>query len=183
MDKDIKGKIEAILFASGEPVEISRMGKFFNISKKEIKEKLEELKKDYLANSSGLTIVEKKEKVQLSSEPSFGETVMKFMKREIGESLSPAALEILAVVAYRGPLTRAQIEYIRGVNCSFMLRGLAMRGLIERKENPNDSRSYLYEISFDFMNSLGVKKLEDLPEYGTLINKNEKSKNETKDKN
>jgi segregation and condensation protein B len=108
---------------------------------------------------------------------------MKFMNKEIGEALSPAVSEVLAVVAYRGPLTRAQIEYIRGVNCCFTLRNLAMRGLVERKENPDDSRSYLYEISFDFLNSLGIKKVQELPEYEELIKKQEESINELKHEN
>nr|MDA3814739.1 SMC-Scp complex subunit ScpB [Patescibacteria group bacterium] len=121
--------------------------------------------------------------VQLSSEPVFGEVVMKFMNKEVGEELSPAASEVLAVIAYRGPLTRAEIEYIRGVNCSFTLRNLAIRGLVDRKENPSDSRSYLYEISFEFMNSLGIKTVQELPGYKDLIKKEKEQSNEIEDKN
>jgi len=182
-DKNIKGEIEAILFAAGEPVDVVQIAKFFGISKKEMREELNGLREEYSSKKSGLTIVEKGGKVQLSSASEFGEVIMKFLKKEIGEELSPAALEVLAVVAYRGPLTRAQIEYIRGVNCSFTLRNLAMRGLVERKDNPNDSRSYLYEISFDFMNSLGLKKIQDLPEYEELTNKIEKLVDEPKNEN
>ncbi len=180
LNKNIKGEIEAILFATGDSVEISKIAKFFKISKESVKKEIMNLENDYLSKKSGLIIVTKGNRVQLSSEPNFGEVVMKFMNKEVGEALSPATSEVLAVVAYRGPLTRAQIEYIRGVNCSFTLRNLAMRGLVERKENPDDSRSYLYEISFDFLNSLGIKKIQDLPEYEELTKKQEETINEIK---
>lgn len=182
-NQNIKGKIEAILFATGEPVDVLKVAKFFKISKEDLDIEIEKLKEDYLSRKAGLTIIKKAGKIQLSSEPDFGEVVMKFMKKEIGEELSTAASEVLAVIAYRGPLTRAEIEYIRGVNCSFTIRNLAMRGLVDRKENPNDSRSYLYEVSFDFMNSLGIKKMQDLPGYEELIKKEKTKIDEIQNKN
>ena len=87
------------------------------------------------------------------------------MKSEFSEELSRAAIETAAIIAYQGPITRAEIEYVRGVNSSFILRGLLMRGLVERIENPKDARSYLYRISFDFLKHLGLTKIEDLPQY------------------
>jgi segregation and condensation protein B len=85
------------------------------------------------------------------------------------ESLSKAALEVLAVIAYRGPIARAEIEAIRGVNCSVTLRNLLMRALIERKENETDARGYLYSISFQFLKSLGLQSITELPEYTSLM--------------
>jgi len=94
--------------------------------------------------------------------------VHKLVKNDLEEDLSRATLEVLAVVAYRGPISRAQIEEVRGVNCSFTLRNLLMRGLVERVENPNDSRSYLYKISFDFLKHLGLGNVKELPNYEEL---------------
>ena len=74
-------------------------------------------------------------------------------------------METLAIIAYKGPLTRAHIEYVRGVNSSFTLRNLVMRGLVERMENPKDARSYLYGTSFNFLKHLGVARPEDLPRF------------------
>ena len=75
---------------------------------------------------------------------------------------------MLAIVAYRGPISRAEIDYIRGVNCGFLLRNLSLRGLVDRKENPLDNRSFIYEASLDFLKSLGVGRLEELPDYAIL---------------
>ena len=83
-------------------------------------------------------------------------------------SLSSVALEVLAIIAYRGPITRSEIEEIRGANSSFILRNLAIRGLIERKENPLNNRSYIYEVSLDLIKSLGLKKITMLPNFEEL---------------
>jgi segregation and condensation protein B len=77
-------------------------------------------------------------------------------------------LEVISIVAYRGPITRSEIEAIRGVNSSYTVRSLMLRGLMERIENPNDSRGYLYKISFDFLKKLGIDSVERLPEFETL---------------
>jgi segregation and condensation protein B len=84
------------------------------------------------------------------------------------EGLSKAALEVLSIVAYKGPISRAEIESIRGVNCSFTLRSLMMRGLLERIDNPKDGRGYLYKISFEFMKKLGIESIDKLPDYKEL---------------
>ncbi|MBI2099909.1 MAG: SMC-Scp complex subunit ScpB, partial [Candidatus Vogelbacteria bacterium] len=75
----------------------------------------------------------------------------------------------LTIVLYKGPLTRAEIDYIRGVNSSFILRHLSIRGLVERIPNPKDARSFLYRPTFDLFQHLGLSKIEELPEYGELI--------------
>jgi len=77
-------------------------------------------------------------------------------------------LEVLSIVAYRGPISRMDVEAIRGVNCSFTLRSLLMRGLLERIDNPADNRSYLYKISFDFLKKMGVESVEKLPDFENL---------------
>lgn len=169
MQNDIlKPKIEAILFAAGEPVSIDKIAKFLKAKESEVTHEVEVLKKSYHERQAGLDILTKGNEVQLVSAKGQGEIVAKFLNKEISQDLSTAAAEVLSVVAYRGPITRAQIEQIRGVNCSFTLRNLAMRGLVERKDNPADSRSYLYEISFDFLKRLGLAKIEDLPDYQQL---------------
>jgi segregation and condensation protein B len=84
------------------------------------------------------------------------------------EGLSKAALEVLSIIAYKGPISRAEIESIRGVNCSFTLRSLMMKGLLERIDNPKDGRGYLYKISFEFMKKLGIENIDKLPDYQEL---------------
>lgn len=168
---NVSEKMEAILFASGEPVKISKLAQFLKISRKLCQEELEKIADFYDKNNRGLGLLFKSEQAQMVSAPVCGKEVSEFLNKELNEGLSRAALEVLSVIAYRGPISRADIEYIRGVNCSFTLRNLAMRGLIDRSENPNDSRAYLYEISFDLLKNLGLSKINELPDYEDLSRK------------
>jgi segregation and condensation protein B len=92
-------------------------------------------------------------------------------KLDFEEDLSRASLETLAIVAYRSPITRAGIEAVRGVNSTFTLRTLLLRGLVERYENPADQRSYLYRPAFDLLKYLGIEKIENLPNFPELNKK------------
>ncbi len=161
-------EIEAILFASGDPVSTEKIQKFLKLTKVQIKSNIKSLIMKYTDDKSGLQLIEKKGKIQLVTKVSLSRLVAEFLGKSLNEELSKSSLETLAVVAYRGPVTRVQIEYIRGVNCSYALRVLALRGIIERKDNPLDSRSYLYEISFHFLRNLGLEKISDLNDYEKL---------------
>lgn len=183
--KNHRSQIEAILFAVGESVGIGKLAKATKLSKKECREKLEKLENFYQENNSGLALIHKKDRIQLVSGKEHAELISNFLNKQLSEKLSRVALEILAVIAYRGPISRSEIEFVRGVNCSYTLRNLAMRGLIEKKENPENTRSFLYEASFDFMKHLGITKIEELPDYKTLKEKSfsdlmEKDKKEEK---
>ena len=164
----IQANIEAILFAAGEPVEIKSLSTFFQKPSKEISVEIDKLSAQYLDEKRGLQIIKKGNTIQLVSSAKFGDSVAKFLNKKLHEPLSNAALEVLSVIAYRGPVTRAQIEHIRGVNCSFTLRNLAIKGIVDRKENPADNRSYLYEVSFDFLKKSGLSSVEELPDYDEL---------------
>ncbi len=159
----LKSIIETILFVHGEPVSLEKLVKVTRAKKEDVTLALGELKKDY--EGRGLTLLEKDAEWQIGSNPENAKYVEDFVKSEFSEELSRAALETVAIVAYQGPLTRAEIEYVRGVNSSFTLRNLLLRGLIERIENPKDARSYLYRISFDFLKYLGAASVEELPGY------------------
>ena len=89
----------------------------------------------------------------------------KLAKEEFKEDLTPAALETLSVVAYLGPMPRSMIDYVRGVNSSFMLRNLLMRGLVERTLSEKRKNVYEYRVSFDFLKHMGIGTIGELPEY------------------
>lgn len=161
-------KIESLLFAAGEPVSVEKLSKFLKLTKNELLDCIKQMEANYQKDNRGLEIVKNQNQIQLVSAKENGMLVSKFLGKEATEELSRAGAEVLAVIAYRGPITRAGIEQIRGVNCSFSLRNLAMRGLIDRKENPTDSRSYIYAISFEFLRVLGLGKVEQLPDYDRL---------------
>jgi len=164
----LKSAIESILFLSGEPVSIAKIAKITVASVPEVENWIMVLQGEYSAANRGIVILKKEKEVQMATNPENAEIVDQLVKSEIQENLSKAGLEVLSIVAYRGPITRVEIEAIRGVNCSFTVRSLMMRGLLERIENPKDNRGYLYKISFDFLKKLGIDSIEKLPDYETL---------------
>ncbi len=166
MTLELKSKIEAALFVSGEPMTIGRISKILGEKPVNIKTALAELAADY--KNRGLRLVENGEEWQFGTAAEASDVVEKLIKSEFTEELSKAALEVLSIVAYKGPNTRAEIEYIRGVNSSYSLRNLLLRGLVERIDNPKDARSYLYRISVEFLKYLGVENREALPEWESL---------------
>ncbi|TSC76801.1 MAG: segregation and condensation protein B [Parcubacteria group bacterium Gr01-1014_33] len=155
--------LETILFASGEPMALKKLAAVSGYSEKEVSTALNELETS-LADR-GITLMSVKNEYQLGTHPDNARFVEDLYAREFSEGLSRASLETLAIVAYKGPLSRAEIEYIRGVNSSFTLKNLAMRGFVDRVDNPKDARAFLYQISFDFLKYFGLKNAQDLPRY------------------
>lgn len=165
---NIKSIIESILFSVGEPISIEKIAKILGKNQKIINQTIDILKEDYKNQDRGLQILIKNEKIQLVSSPENSQYIEKLIKHELQEDLTPASIETLTIIAYKGPITRAEIDEIRGVNSSFILRNLLIRGLIERKGHPEDARAYIYEISFDFLKKLGISSIKELPEYEKL---------------
>lgn len=165
----IKSTIESILFIQGESLTVSRLARITGAPKNEVLAALGELQSDY--RERGIVLIQNGEEWQLATHPANKEIVEKFFTSEFSEEISRAGLEVVAIVAYKGPITRARLEYIRGVDSSFTLRNLLMRGLVSREENPEDRRSYLYRISSDFLKHVGLSRLEDLPHYEALRQK------------
>jgi segregation and condensation protein B len=107
----------------------------------------------------------------MATAPESSEFVSKALREEFSEALTKAALETLAIVIYKGPLSRSEVDYIRGVHSSFSLRNLLVRGLIERVPHPDDSRVFLYRPSMNILTFFGVPRLEDMPEYAEIRKK------------
>jgi len=164
----LKSIIESVLFISGEPVKIVRIAKITGAEKAEIENAVMILQGEYAIDQRGLVILKKEDEIQMATNPENAALVDQLIKSEIQENLSKAGLEVLSIVAYRGPITRVEVEAIRGVNCSFTLRSLLMRGLVERIENPKNNRGYLYKISFDFLKKLGIESVAQLPDFESL---------------
>lgn len=160
--------LESLLFTFGHPIGFKKLAEVIEITEKELGDALNVLAKDYEKNNRGFRLVFYDNKVQLVTAPESEEAVKKLIKSDFEEDLSQPALETLAIIAYRGPVSRAAIENLRGVNCSFILQSLAIRGLIEKKNNPEDGRSYIYKITFDFLKHIGLSRIEDLPKDVTV---------------
>ncbi|MCD6149536.1 SMC-Scp complex subunit ScpB [bacterium] len=163
--KKLKSVIESLLFVSGEPVKISKLAKITQAPAPSIENAIMELSGEYLGKKRGIVIIKKDNEVQLATSPDNSLYSGKLVESELKESLSRVSLEVLSVIAYRGPITRSDIEAVRGVNSSFTLRNLLMRGLIERVENSKNKRQYLFRISFDFLKKLGLSSVKELPDY------------------
>ena len=165
-NQKILASLEAILFAHGEPLTIDKITKLLNIEKEEVGKELESLRKELESENRGLRLIFNDNKVQLATKPEFSYLLEEFIKEEFKESLPPATLETISLIAYFGPISRAKIDYFRGVNSSFTLRSLLMRGLIERLEDQKEKGGgYLYQLSFDSLKHLGISKIEELPEF------------------
>lgn len=166
--KKITSSIEAALFLHGEPIAVSKLVSTLGVSESDIASGIESLRGRYGDASSGLMLIEHEGNVAIVTKPEHASLVETLLANGQEETLGRAALEVLSIVAYRGPVSRAKIEAIRGVNCSFSLRNLLIRGFIDRKPNPADAREYEYTPSFELLEMLGMETITSLPEYETL---------------
>ncbi len=157
--------LEALLFIYGEPIEVKKAIKLLGGSAEEFAAAASELKQALLAAHSGLTLIEHEGAVQLATKPEFGKLLATVLKAEMHEALSPASLETLSIITYAGPIGRAEIDYIRGVNSSFTLRALLLRGLIDRDTDPERANAYRYKPSVELLHHLGITTAAELPEF------------------
>lgn len=157
--------LESILFVVGKPLGIERLAKTLAISEDDVLDLAKQLAERYKSLNTGLRLLIASKEVQMVTAPENAEVVGKFIKDEFDENLTGAALETLAIIAYRGLVSRAEIDQIRGVNSTYILRSLFIRGLIERTENPKRKSSYLYQTSLEFLKHIGLEKNDELPDY------------------
>jgi len=160
-----KMTIEALLFLSEEPVSTKRMAVVLSITVEEAEELVRELQQDLYDSKRGLQIFEAAGGYQMGTLPELAPYLEKAFSEEVSSYLSTAALEALAIIAYKQPVTRIEIESIRGVRCEHILENLAKRKLIKslgRKEGPG--RPLLYGTTDDFLKYFGLTYLSDLPQ-------------------
>lgn len=170
MEKDefhnlFRAKLEALLFIYGDPLDIKKAAKILGVSVEEVASAAKYLRAALAESERGLTLVEHDGSLQLATKPEFGQLLQTVLKAELNEALSPASLETLSIITYAGPVSRAEIDYIRGVNSSFTVRALLLRGLITRETDPQRSNAYLYKPSIDLLRHIGVSRIEELPEF------------------
>ena len=158
-------QLEAILFTAARPFTIKRLAEILDASSKDIEEALVEYEKRL--ESSSLMIQRVGADILLVTKPEYAEVVQKIAKDEIHGELTRPALEALTILAYRGPLTRPELEQIRGVHSSMIIRNLLLRGLVEEKEDTRLGQP-TYTVTSDYVRHLGLKSLEELPRYEEL---------------
>ncbi len=160
---ETKSKIEAVLFYRGEPMRLSELSKLLSLSEEEIKKALSELSSDL--KDRGVCAVMLNEYAEMRVAPEASALIQESRKEELSRDLGKAGSETLSILLYRGPSTRAEIDFIRGVNSTFILRNLLIRGLVERTQGQQGGRGYLYKPTVDLLSHLGITKIEELPEY------------------
>ncbi len=166
MESNLEAKLEALLFLYGEPMKIKKLAEILETGEEEIRRGLETLRgQSNEPESSGLSLIIFDDKVQLTTKPDLKPILDKIIQEELDSSLTPASLEALSIIAYLGPCSRTLVDYIRGVNSSFILRSLLIRGLIERKPDPKRANAFLYHITFDFLRHIGIDSPDNLPNY------------------
>jgi len=162
MDKLII-QLESILFLKGEPVSVKWLAKTLDKKEEEINDLLEQLSKQI--GKRGVRLVRNGKEVVLATAPESAEILKSIVKSEFDSELSKASLETLSIILYKNTASRAEIDYIRGVNSSFILRNLLIRGLVEREVKKGEDRSYIYKPSLSLLEHLGVKSLEEVPDF------------------
>jgi len=155
--------IEAILFWKSEPVSIKELSRMLSVEVDKITEALSELEKNL--ENRGIVLMKKDDNVYLATSPASSDLIKKITKEEESAELGKASLETLSIVLYKSPIRRSDIDYIRGVNSSFILRNLLVRGLVDKKPDPKDMRTFIYSPSFELLAHLGVTEVSKLPDF------------------
>jgi segregation and condensation protein B len=165
MDITSSAQLEALLFVAGEPVSHERLMKQLGCDKATLSSAIHDLDQRLKAGQGGLALVQTDASVGLATAALASELVRSLRKQELEREIGQAGLEILAVLLYRGPSTRATIDHIRGVNSSSTVRALLSRGLIERV---SEGREYCYRTSLELVAHLGLTAAQELPQYAEL---------------
>lgn len=162
--KNIECALEAILFSLGEAVEVERIAEALEVNEDEVIKAFNSLKGKYEKEKRGIRLIEIENSFQMCSNSDYYEYIQKVSQTKKQAGLSSAALETLSIIAYNQPVTKATMDFIRGVDCSYSVTRLLERGFIDelgRAETPG--RPILYGTTQEFLRCFGLKSLEDLP--------------------
>lgn len=162
---NLTAALEAMLFAAGEPVEIDRMSQVLGVDSDKVSEALQSLSDDYIKRLSGLRLIKLGNSVQLCSDTQYADKIRALLEIKRNQPLSQAAFEVLAVVAYNQPVTKAFVEQVRGVDCSGVIGTLCQKHLIEERGRLDlPGKPLLYGTTEDFMRCFMLEDLSDLPQ-------------------
>ncbi|MDR2589588.1 MAG: SMC-Scp complex subunit ScpB [Oscillospiraceae bacterium] len=162
---EIQKTIEAVLFVSGEPVKIPRLALVLEVDESAIEEAADNLRDYYSFNRRGIRLIKLENTLQLCSSSEYADTIRKTLETRRPPQLSQPALEVLAIIAYFGPVTKAYVEQIRGVDSSYTIGLLQEKELIESCGRlPAPGRPMLFKTNHNFLRIFGMESLKELPE-------------------
>ena len=160
---ELPKKIEAILFYKGEPEKKKNLAKLLEISPEALEAGVRDLREQLTGR--GVVLLEHDNELELRTSNEAADLISTVRRQELNRDLGRAGAETLAIVLYKAPVTRAEIDYIRGVNSSFILRNLMVRGLISRANPEREQRTYVYQPTLELLAHLGISRVEELPDY------------------
>lgn len=160
---ELESKIEGLLFYKNEELKIDKLASLLDVSVEQINEALAKLENSL--SSRGIVLMRKNDSVILGVNSELSPIIETIRKDEISKELTKASLETLSIILYKNNVSRSEIDYIRGVNSSFILRNLLVRGLIEKIVDPKDTRRMLYRPSLDALSFMGITSIDKLPNY------------------
>ncbi len=160
---ELESKIEGLLFYKGESVEIKKLAEILKATNDEIEDGL--IKLESQLSSRGLVLVRKDNSVVLGIKGELASIIEEMRKEELSKDLTKSSLETLSIILYKDGATRGEIDYIRGVNSSFILRNLIIRGLIEKTVDPKDSRRFIYKPTIETLAFMGINSVNNIPNY------------------
>ncbi len=156
--------LEAVLLVAGDAATVDGVARALGVSNDAVEEGLDALERHYAEGGHGMRLQRLGGRVQLATAPEHAAAVARFLGIPERKTLSPAALETLAIVAYRQPVTRPELESIRGVNCDHVMRLLLEQGLVEERGRADTpGRPALYATTMGFLEALGLRSLDELP--------------------
>jgi segregation and condensation protein B len=164
---NIETQIESILFLSPAPLSPRGIAQRLHASVEDVQAALAHLSQVYNGGARGIRIATIGDQYQMTTAPEHAELVAAFVEDDLGGDLTEAQLETITIIAYRGPIARTDLERIRGVNCSVILRHLTTRGLIARAADTVHAEP-VYAVTLDFLKTLGIAAVGELPDYATL---------------
>jgi segregation and condensation protein B len=164
---NLEAQIEAVLFYKAEPMRKKALADFFECTEEDIENALVALGETLKSRGIRLTLTDTHAQLVTAGEAS--ELIETLRKADLKTDIGKAGAETLAIILYRGPLSRVEIDRVRGVNSAFIIRNLLIRGLIERRAHPSDTRSFTYSVTPSLLNHLGVSRKEELPDFGVIM--------------
>ncbi len=157
--------IQSLFLASGKALSIGEIAKAVGIDKEEVEQLIVQLVERFNQPDSGWWIIRNGNKVQLATNPAASEFLTDYLQVETKGELTRPALETLTIIAYQGPITKDELNRIRGVNCSLILRNLMIRGLVEEVKAEQEVK---YQVTMDFVKFLGLGDIRELPDYDKM---------------
>ena len=163
MNIELDAKIEALLFSKAEPITVAEIARILKEPEHAIRESITALEAIFARR--GVRILRHEDTITLTTAPECATFLDEIRREDLSKDLSKASLETLSVILYTDNPTRGDIDYIRGVNSSFILRNLLVRGMVEKDIHPSDSRKLIYKPSLDLLRFLGITQVGELSNF------------------